>query len=1342
MSEEVSGNIQSENPPEIAVVPKDFLIVGIGASAGGIKALKEFFAQVPADSGMAYVVILHLSPDHDSQLAAILQTTAAIPVAQVTEKVHLEPNHVYVVPPDKSLRMLDGSIVVSDITRVEERRAPVDIFFRTLAESHDSRAVAVILSGTGANGSMGVKRIKEKGGVIFVQNPKEAEYEDMPRHSLATGLVDDVLPVADIPAKIISYRSNLGKIQIPPETETRSEIDERALREIFTQLRVKTGHDFSNYKRATVLRRIERRINVRELKGLFEYADLMREEPEETDALLRDLLISVTNFFRDRYAFDALETTVLPKILEGKTAADTVRVWVAGCATGEEAYSLAMLLAEKTAEISDAPNIQIFATDIDEKAIAFARDGLYTLNDAADVSPERLRQFFIKEAEGYRVRSEIREMILFAAHNLIKDAPFSHLDLATCRNLLIYLNRTAQSRVMEVVHFALNPNGYFFLGSSESIDGANDLFTPIDKENHIFQSRPVTTRIALPLPDLPVTFRRSVQSTVPTISREQENRMLERLSYADLHQQLLEQYAPPSVIVNEEYDILHLSERAGRYLQITGGEPTFNLLKVVRQDLRLELRTALYQSIQRRTNVEALNLPVVIDDRTEYVNLHIRPSLRSEDATRGFILVIFERTERESEAAQPTEILGSSQPVALQLEEELMRTKAQLRMTTEQYEVQTEEYKASNEELQAMNEELRSAAEELETGKEELQSLNEELFTVNQELKIKIEEVSQSNNDFRNLINSTDIGTVFLDRSLRVSLFSPAVRSIFNLIPADLGRSLSDITNRLEDSDLTLDVESVLENLRIVEREVRTVDERTFLMRILPYRTAEDRISGVVLTFVDLTRRVRAETSLRESAEFNTTVLDSLPAQTAVLDRDGAIRAVNESWRQFARENGGSQLDRTDVGVNYLQICRHSENMSADDDSTAFAGIKSVLQGERSSFALEYPCHSPDRQRWFLLTVTPLRSADGGAVISHFEITDRRSAENNLRLSEENLRIMVESAIDYAIVTIDDNGSVNLWNAGAERIYGYTAAEMVGQPLDILFTPEARAAKLPERELRQARLTGRSDEEKQAHVRKDGTRFFASGSILPLKNGTAGGFVKICRDITSKLDAERTLNEKAMLEKLVHAQEGERKRIARDLHDHLGQQLTGLRMKLEAAHRICEDESDLCVHITEIQRIAATIDADLDFLAWELRPASLDDLGLVAAMSDYVREWRKHSGVTAEFHTTGLNVIKLSPEIEMNIYRIAQEALNNIWKHAQAKQVSVIIKRQIADVLMIIEDDGIGFDSQAQSESGSLGLIGMNERAVLIGGTIEIESSAGSGTTVFLHVPFDGTKRD
>jgi two-component system CheB/CheR fusion protein len=859
---------KSNSKPKRKALPKaargknEFLIVGIGASAGGIEALQEFFRHVPANSNMAYVVILHLSPDHDSQLAQLLQHVSAIPVYQVTKKVMVEVNTIYIVPPNKHLTMQDGFIAVSPNVTIEDRRAPIDIFFRSLAESHGSKAVCVVLSGTGANGSMGLKRIKEKGGAAFVQNPREAEFNAMPRNSIATEMVDEVLPVADIPERIIAFRKNIPTVQIPHEAKEQNEDQLLALREIFSHLRLSTGHDFTNYKRPTLLRRIERRLNIRALTDLSSYVAFLKENPDETNALLKDLLISVTNFFRDKKPFEKLEAEVIPRITDNKTSENRVRIWVPGCATGEEAYSLAILCAEKIMGVIDAPKIQIFATDIDESAIAQAREGLYTINDAADVSAERLRLFFNKEGDQYRVRREIREMILFANHNFIKDPPFSHLDLVSCRNVMIYLNHVAQDRAMETFHFALNPGGFLFIGTSESVDGASDLYANFNRDAHIYQSRQVNVR-SYPLP-----------SSVPSLNLERpipatpyEKKTMERITFGDLHHRLLEEYAPPSIVLNEEYDIVHLSGNAGKYLQIAGGEISQNFLKLVKEELRLELRSALYQAVQQKIAVEARGLKVKLDHHIETVNIHVRPVLRQEDPARGFILVLIEPAA-DTEPHQNNEVIISpNEPISRHLEDQLVRMKGELRNAIEQHEFQQEELKASNEELQAMNEELRSAAEELETSKEELQSINEELRTVNQELKVKIEEATLSANNLQNLINSADVGTLFLDRSFRVSLFTPAARTIFNLIPSDYGRPLTDITNKLIEDNILHDAEIVMDKLTPVEREVNTKEGLVYSMRLLPYRTTEDHINGVVITFYDITERKKSEEKLRENME-------------------------------------------------------------------------------------------------------------------------------------------------------------------------------------------------------------------------------------------------------------------------------------------------------------------------------------------------------------------------------------------------------------------------------------------------------------------------------------------
>jgi two-component system CheB/CheR fusion protein len=609
------------------------MVVGLGASAGGIQAFKQFFERVPADSGMAYVAILHLSPEHESHLSSVLQAAATIPVTTVTDRVQVEPNHAYVVSPRQSLTMSDGWLVQSEATRIEERRAPIDIFFRTLAESHRSDAVCIVLSGTGADGSMGLKRVKEQGGLCLVQDPADAEYSDMPRNALATGLTDEVLPAADMPGRLVAYRNSRREVRLAEQPEDRRAPDERALHDVFSLVRLRTGHDFSNYKRATVLRRLGRRLGVRQLTSVEAYAEFLREHPEETQALLKDLLISVTNFFRDAEAFAVLEREVVPKLFANRDADAQVRAWIAGCATGEEAYSIAMLLAEYASSAPETPGVQIFATDLDEQAIAIAREGLYTLNDAADVSAERLRRFFTKEGEAYRVRKELREMVLFAHHNLVKDPPFSHLDLVSCRNLLIYLNRAAQQRVMDLLHFALNPNGFLFLGSSESVEGSHDLFAPVDKDAHIYQSRGGAAKMGVPAQTLSVTtgLRRVRHEAPEAPSRE-------RQMAPDLHLRLLEQYAPPSVVVNEDYDIVYLTERAGRFLRFAAGEPSTNLVRVVRPELRLELRTALYQAAQQRTNVDTGVLAVSLDDdRATRVVIRVRPVLPHDDPVRRLL---------------------------------------------------------------------------------------------------------------------------------------------------------------------------------------------------------------------------------------------------------------------------------------------------------------------------------------------------------------------------------------------------------------------------------------------------------------------------------------------------------------------------------------------------------------------------------------------------------------------------------------------------------------------------------------------------------------------------------
>ena len=876
-----SSSDASGGEPEPAPAPSalGFPVVGIGASAGGLEALIRFFENTPPDAGMAFVVILHLSPEHESNAAAILQRATGMPVAQVTRPTPVEADHVYVIPPGMALTMNDGKLQAAASPRVTGPHTEIDLFFRTMADVHRERAFCIVMSGMGSDGAVGLTRVKENGGIAMAQLPGDAAHDAMPRAAIATGMVDIVLPVADMGRHLVELWRNAQHIRLPyepsgpaaPEAEDgggASSFAEQALQEVMGLLRNYTRHDFRHYKRATVLRRLERRLQVNRLADLPAYRDFLRNHPEEAAPLLQDMLISVTNFFRDPDAFEALEREVLPALIESKQPGEQVRAWVAGCATGEEAYSLSMLLREQVDRQSKPLDIQVFATDIDERAIAVARKGLYARGIAEDISPSRLRQFFVADQDQYRVATSVREPVLFAVHNLLRDPPFSRLDVICCRNLLIYLDRAAQAHVLEMFRIALRPGGYLFLGTSESIDVAGSLCTSVDKKNRIYRvNAQLSPRRHVPL----ISDAPAGPGATSSMHALRAHKRSERLSFAELHQRALEQFSPPSVLINADHEVLHLSNGVGRFLERPGGEPSNNLLNNVRPDLRLELRTALFKAAQTNRSVETRLVQKRDDGRQVFLGITVRPLQQKDDEKKGgagqFTLVVFDEIEESMrpEGGEPAH--AAREQLIGKMEDEIRQLKLHLQDTIESSETSTEELKASNEELQAINEELRSATEELETSKEELQSMNEELVTVNFELKMKVEERGHINDDLQNLIASSEIATVFVDRGMHVKRFTPHASSLFNLISSDLGRSLFDITSRLDYPQLADDTAAAFKELRASERHVTSVDGRHFLARILPYRTAEDRIEGAILNFFDITDLRVAEERVREGEE-------------------------------------------------------------------------------------------------------------------------------------------------------------------------------------------------------------------------------------------------------------------------------------------------------------------------------------------------------------------------------------------------------------------------------------------------------------------------------------------
>ena len=857
MADNDNGRVnQSGGPPSDSNNNNKMVVIGIGASAGGIQALQVLFDALPEETGGAFVVVVHLDPHVHSELSRILSARTRMPVVQVEGTQKLEANRVYVIPPDRQLQISDHEISAVKFDEPRGQRAPIDLFFRSLAEHGDG--IAVILSGAGADGAVGVKAVKEAGGIIMVQDPTEAEYSSMPRNAIATGVADFVLPVRSLASRLVELVRIKESLALP----VGDDVDEEQLRRILAHLRVRTGHDFSRYKRSTVLRRIARRMQITRSDQLKDYYEFMREKPDEAQALLGDLLISVTTFFRDRDVFEALKARVAPQIFDGKEVSETVRVWVSGCATGEEAYSIAILLLEEASRHDIRPSIQVFGSDLDARALATAREGSFPAAIEADVNEDRLRRFFVREGDHYRVRQEVRDLVLFANHDLLKDPPFSRVDLISCRNVLIYLDRELQEQVVSTFQYALNPGGFLVVGSSESAESPPGLFRMLDRNTRIYQStaRPGDKPRMLPRLLGPIRLREHVTQLGHALTPNAA------LSEAALHRRAIEKVAPPSILVDETHRVIHLSDTAGRYVMPSGGPLSGDVVDLARPELRFELRTALHRIFEQ--DAASLSLPILVrfNGAPHRVHVQVKAADLKEERVEGeprYALVLF----IEGEAVDDGVVSAgqASDETVRRLSQELELTQARLRTVREESEAANEELRAANEELQSINEEYRSTSEELETSKEELQSVNEELQTLNTELKLKLEAVSRAHSDLQNLMAATDFGTLFLDSGLRIKRFTDRVTELFSITPADEGRPITDFAHQLEYDDLVKDTRAVITDLVPVRREIRSRTGRWYDVRMRPYRTMDDKIDGVVITFVEVTERRQVEEALRES---------------------------------------------------------------------------------------------------------------------------------------------------------------------------------------------------------------------------------------------------------------------------------------------------------------------------------------------------------------------------------------------------------------------------------------------------------------------------------------------
>ncbi|MDQ1331119.1 MAG: two-component system, chemotaxis family, CheB/CheR fusion protein [Thermodesulfobacteriota bacterium] len=836
---------------------QQFPIVGIGASAGGLEALELFLNNVPAKSGMAFVIVQHLDPTHKGIMVELLKRFTPMTVVQVKDLMQVNPDSVYVIPPNKDLSILHGKLHLFNPTASHGLRLPIDFFFRSLADDLHDKSIGVILSGMGSDGTLGLRAIKEKAGSVFVQAPASAKFDGMPRSVIEAGLADVIAPVEELPGRIIDYLNSLfltDRVAAPLESKIMSALDK-----IFIILRTKTGHDFSQYKKSTVYRRIERRMGIHQIDRIEAYVRFLQENSQEAELFFRELLIGVTSFFRNPEMWEHLKVKVLPELLSARKTGGILRAWIPGCSTGEEAYSLAIIFREAIKDVKPVRNfsLQIFATDLDKDAIDNARAGIYPANIAADVSPARMHRFFVQEEGGLRVSREIREMVIFAPQNVIMDPPFTKIDILICRNLLIYLTQELQKKLLPLFHYSLNPGGVLFLGSAETIGAFTGLFKPMDDKMKIYRK----------LAGIPGNKQIKFPSIYSPSQQMELTRDVVRKPYPHFQEMadklILQEYAPAAALTNDKGDILYISGRTGKYLEPAAGKVNWNLFVMAQEGLRYKLPGAFRKAIEGKGTITIREVKVKRNGGVQAIDISIRyitdPGLLS-----GMLLTVF------TDAAKPTggkasgkllESLTQNTQI-LELERELMQANHEIQTTREEMQASQEELKSLNEELQSANEELQSTNEELTTSKEEMQSMNEELQTVNNELQAKVNEYSNINNDMKNLLDSTDIATLFLDETLKVRRFTSRTSQIIKLIPGDVGRPITDIVSDLVYPELEADAHEVMQTLIFVEKQIATTGGRCFQVRIMPYHTIENRIDGLVITFTEITESKKLESEL------------------------------------------------------------------------------------------------------------------------------------------------------------------------------------------------------------------------------------------------------------------------------------------------------------------------------------------------------------------------------------------------------------------------------------------------------------------------------------------------
>jgi two-component system CheB/CheR fusion protein len=1202
-----------------------FPIVAIGGSAGGVEAFLELFQYLPPDTGMAFIVVSHLAPSHKSHLVEILSSRVAMPVTEIQDQMIPEPNHVYVLPPNAVLTISRGVLQLAP--RPEHRPVLViDEFFRSLAADQKNRSVGVVLSGMDSDGALGLKVIKGEGGIAIVQAPESARFPSMPRSSIGADHVDLVVPPADIGLELARLASQFLRPELRSLEDGQAPVgQEQQFTRILNMLSGVSNIDFRGYKPATLQRRIARRMLLKRFETLADYLRYLQVHNEELNELHEDALIGVSRFFRDPDVFNVLKSDILPRIFENRESGQQVRIWVAGCSTGEEVYSIAISLLEHVSGEAVEPPIQIFGTDASDSAIQRARAGIFPESISAELSPERLRRFFLKVDKGYQVTKRVRDLCIFARQNLCNDPPFGHLDLISCRNVLIYLGQELQKRIIPTFHYALRPNGFLLLGASETIRGHSDLFAPLDRQHKFYR------KLSSPTPLHLDTHNSFYVPEGHHAARPGHHPAPDAWTDLDLQRAadriVLARYGPPGVIINEKLEILQSRGHTSPFLELAQGASSLHLLRMLRDSIASQVHDAVRRAVEQDVAVHIPNLMVRDGDQFESASLEVLPIHTVTARARAF-LILFAPSNSQAEGGAPLrEVLGEPASVErdrfiADLNNDLTATKLYLQSLIEERDTRNQELVSANEEIQSANEELQSANEELETTKEELQSSNEELQTVNEELQQRNSVLTQTSNDLTNLLNSVNLPLLMLNNDLQIRQFTPLTQRLMNIRSSDIGRPINEIRLNLSIDNLEPVLLEVLESLGTRELEVQDRDGHWMLMRVRPYRTADNKIEGVVLVMVDIDELRRSQQELRDARDYARAVVESMRTPVVVLNMDLKIRTVNSAFRSLSGivANDLEQRSFPELAAllwNMEEIRPRLEEFALNHkDAQNFEFQHEFEQGlEKKVFRVWARTLLTDGERVILITIE--------------DISAQKTAEHLQERLQRELEVQIHST---------------------EETLGRTQTEL-----------------------------------------------------------------------------------RALAGRLFTSQEEERRRVSRELHDDITQQLAHLQIEIEGIQQNPPaSREEVARRMEALSQKTSNLSNSIRTISHRLHPSILEDLGLAEAIKSLIDEFRLAEGMPTTFRRN--NVPEDVPiQTAGALYRVAQEALHNVAKHAGKTHVKVSLEGSDSRLRLEIKDSGEGFDMHETNRG--LGLVSMAERARLVQGVFSIESALGAGTTIRVDVP-------